>query len=221
MERSDRIFDNHRGTAYIETSFQRPQMAIMKKIATIFVTLLVLGAVVSPAFAEGFYGAVDAGQIKASDACTLAGVSGTTGCNNSATAFRIGGGYQFTPYWGAEVSVATGLRATLGTVGGMEVAGWRLTSLLQASATGTLPLGDAFNLTAKVGIARTALEVLPSARTITATTTKPAFGIGAQYSINKSIAVRAQFEDFGTVGDASTTGTTKLTLLSAGIVFGF
>jgi OmpA-OmpF porin, OOP family len=193
----------------------------MRKFAAVLLAVLVSGTAGSSAWAEGFYGAFDAGQLKASDACVFSAARGTSGCKDSANAFRLSGGYQFTPNLGAEVGVGVGLRSTLGTTGGTEVGGWRLASLIQASATGTLPLGDAFSLTGRVGIARTSLEVLPGPNTITATTLKPVFGIGAQYALTKSVAVRAQFEDFGTVGDANTTGVTKLTLLSAGVVYAF
>lgn len=193
----------------------------MKKLTTILMATVVFGITASPALAGGFYGAFDLGQAKGNDVCTGASVLGAVGCEDTARLYRVAGGYQFTPMWGTEVSVGTGQRATLGTSGGMEVAGWRLASLLQVSATGTFPLSDAFDLTGKVGIAQAKLKVLPSANDVTGTTTKLAFGIGAQYSFTKSIAVRAQFEDLGTVGDANTTGTTKFTLLSAGIIFRF
>jgi len=53
------------------------------------------------------------------------------------------------------------------------------------------------------------------------TTTKLAYGIGVKYDFTEKISGRAQYEDFGTVGNDATTGTTKATLLSAGLVLKF
>ncbi len=193
----------------------------MNKIAAIIVSTLVFCTAVTPTLADGFYGAIDLGQATGKDLCTGASTFGVTGCQDTSTLNRIGVGYQFAPMWGTEVNLGSGLRSTLGSLGGYEVAGWRLALLLQVSATGTFPISDAFALTGKVGIANIKLKILPGANDITATTTKPAFGIGAQYFFTKSFGVRAQYEDLGTAGDANTTGTSKFTLLSAGIVFRF
>jgi opacity protein-like surface antigen len=61
---------------------------------------------------------------------------------------------------------------------------------------------------------------LPGNKDVNSTTNNVAIGIGAQYSITDSIALRAQYEDLGTVGDTNT-GTTKMTLITAGVVYSF
>jgi opacity protein-like surface antigen len=76
-----------------------------------------------------------------------------------------------------------------------------------------------------LGIARTDFKVSGTFGGIgfsdSGTSTNLAFGIGAQYDFTQNAAIRAQYEDLGTVGDTNTTGTTKVTLLSAGVVFKF
>jgi len=81
----------------------------MKKFVKIFAAALIFGTAVSPAMADGFYGALDFGQTKAADACSSnpssqAAGSTVTGCEDKATMYRIAAGYQFYPMWGAELS---------------------------------------------------------------------------------------------------------------------
>lgn len=184
----------------------------------VFAMALIFGATVSPALADGFYGALDFGQAKAKDACT--GLpAGTTGCKDTAPVYRIAGGYQFAPMWGAEVSYAGYGKESAGTLGALSV-DWQLSGL-QVSGTGTFPLGNDFSLIGKLGLARTEIKLTGGGASVSSTNTKFAYGIGAQYDFTKSVAVRAQYEDLGTVGDTNTTGTSKVTLLSAGVVLKF
>lgn len=197
----------------------------MKKI---FWALLLSATISAPAFAsdQAFYGALDIGQTKAGDACSTSGLpAGSTvaDCKETATLYRIAGGYQFAPMWGLEVSYGDYGKANMGTAnvpgfGTIAAGDWKLSGL-QVSGTGTFPLGNAFSLIGKVGIARTDLKL--TAMSLSSTTTKLAYGIGAQYDFTKSVAVRAQYENLGTVGDTNTTGTAKVSLLSAGVVLKF
>jgi len=96
---------------------------------------------------------------------------------------------------------------------------------IQVSGTGTFHLGDAFALTGKIGIAQTDLKITGTcscgiAINQSANSTKLAYGIGAQYAFTNSVAIRAQYENLGTVGD-NTTGTSKVSLLSVGVVLKF
>lgn len=183
-------------------------MKKMTKLAAV-ATLCAIG--LPPAMAEGFYGAFDAGQTNVGDTCN----GGLTGaCNDSSTALRIGGGYQFVPMWGAEISYGTyGNASKSGIAGDWKSSGW------QASGIGTFPVWENISVIGKIGLARTDYKLTASSQS--STTTNLAFGIGAQYRLGEQISLRAQYEDMGTVGDANTTGTTKLTLISAGVIFRF
>lgn len=193
----------------------------MKNPAKSLAAILVFGMAVSPAIAENFYGAFDVVQPTAKDVCNGLPV-GVSGCKNSSVLARLAVGYQFTPVWGAEYSMGTARRATLGAAAnGTEFAGWRLSCLIQLSATGTFHLTDEFALTGKAGLARSELQILPGPYTLKSIVIKPAFGGGVRYAFTRSFAVRAQYEYLGTIGEASTTGTTKASLLSAGLVYMF
>ena len=183
----------------------------MKKMMKYVAATLLYAIALPPAMAEGFYGAFDAGQTNLSDTCN-GGLPGT--CNDSSTALRVGGGYQFVPMWGTEVSYGRyGKASRSGIAGDWQANGW------QASGIGTFPVWENIAVIGKVGLARTDYKLTASSQS--STTTKLAFGIGAQYMLGEQISFRAQYEDMGTVGDANTTGTTKLTLVSAGVIYRF
>lgn len=183
----------------------------MKRTTKIIALALLYGMALPQAMAEGFYGAVDLAQTNEGDACN----SGFVGsCNGTSTALRVGGGYQFVPMWSAEVSYADyGNANTGGTAGEWQASG------LEASGIGTFPVWKDISVIGKVGLARTDLKLTNTSRS--STTTNLAFGVGVQYEFSKAIAFRAQYENLGTVGDANMTGTTQLTLLSAGVLFRF
>lgn len=184
----------------------------MKKIA---IVALLSAFVATPAVADGLYAALDVGQSKGSDACN----NGLPGCKDTGTLIRGAIGTQITPMWGAEVSYGTYGKESLGVFFGVPL-DWEASGL-QVSGTGTFPLGDAFSLIGKLGIARTDLKFSGGGASVSETSINLAFGIGAQYDFAKNIAIRAQYEDLGTVGNANTTGTAKITLLSAGVVVKF
>lgn len=175
--------------------------------------VMTLGAS-APAFAdETFYGAVDIGQTRAADVCNLGG----SGCTSTSAVFRVSAGYQFVSMLGAEASYAYYGKQGLGTRGGAAMGDWKASGF-ELAGVGAFPIVGAFSLTAKVGIAPTTFEVTGPGRSTTVTNL--AWGVGARYDFNRDVGVRAQYESLGTVGDA-TTGKTKLTLITAGIVARF
>ncbi len=189
-------------------------MTINSKVLAVAV---IFGGTVSPAMADSLYAALDVGQSMGKDICT--GLpAGVSGCKDSASLIRVAGGYQFTPMWGAEVSYGDYGKASAGTGFGLSV-DWHLSGL-QISGTGTFPIASGFSLIGKLGIAQTDLKLSGGGTSISATSTKLAIGIGAQYDFTNNISARGQYEDLGNVGDDNT-GKSKLTLLSAGVVFKF
>ena len=176
-----------------------------------FLLIAVLSAAAAPALAQSFYGAVDIGQSKASDVCTGTGISG---CTDTSAVFRVAGGYQFVPMMGAEISYGYYGKQSLGAVGPVSAGDWKASGF-ELAGVGTFPLGNGFSLTAKAGIAPTTFQLTGASRS--STTTNLAWGFGARYDFNRDVAVRAQYESLGIVGDANT-GKTKLTLITVGVI---
>ena len=202
----------------------------MNKIKLGAVAAALLASFSGVAFADGsnYYAAFDIGQSDAKDGCN--GVPATMSCKKTDTAFRLAGGYQFTPMWGAEVSYADlGKDTASGTLLGVSVSGDVKLTSLQLAGTGTFPVSGAFSVIGKLGIARTEVKEtataafggLSASASAKATSTKAAFGIGVQYDFTKNVSARAQYEDLGKVGDVNTTGESKLTLISAGVIYKF
>lgn len=194
----------------------------MKKYATFIMATLIFSSATSQALAENFYGALDVGQTMAMDTCNTNGLPAgitVTGCKDSAILFRIGGGYQFAPMWGTEVSYGSYGKACLCTIntlgnGSLALGDWWLSGI-EISGTVTFPVGDELSLIGKIGIAQTDLKL--TSLSLSATSTNLAFGFGAQYAFNNRIAIRAQYENLGIVGN-DIIGSTRVKLLTAGIV---
>jgi OmpA-OmpF porin, OOP family len=166
-----------------------------------------------PYFQQFFYGAVDIGQSRAPDAC----LPGANGCRNNAAVARAGLGYQFVQNFGAELSYGYYGSQSLGAAGLTSLGDWRASGF-ELSGMGTLPLANSFSLTGKIGIAQTTYEHTAASRSVA--TTNLAWGIGARYSFNDNVAIRAQYEDLGNVGDV-TIGQTHIRLVTAGVVLKF
>ncbi len=200
----------------------------MNKFKAGFVAAAVLASFSGAALAEGsFYGAVDVGQTTFKDGCegTLPGET----CKDTDTVLRGSIGYQLNPnlaveasyanYGAAEFNDNAGLTASLSATG------------FQFSAVGSWPIADALSLTGKLGLALTkgegkAAETTPGIEFTYSNdddNTTLAWGIGARYDINQSVAVRAQYESLGKISFDKTdsTQTYPLNLLTAGVIFRF
>lgn len=180
----------------------------MKTTNQLFAAALVFAALATPAAAAP-YVALDIGQTKAKDACTTA-----AGCQDTAGALRVALGSEFSPQFSGEVSYGAYGKASRGPGNG----DWKLSGF-QLAGIGALPLNDVFSFTGKVGLAATKLDITATGKS--ATSTNLMFGVGALIRLNTDASVRVQYESLGTVGDNNTTGTAKVSLLSAGIVYRF
>ena len=195
-------------------------------------SIALLSALSSTAMAGGFYGAIDLGQTTGKGPCS--DVPAGDSCTDSDTAFRFGGGYQFTPNVGVEANygiLGSGKASGSETVGGVTYTDSieaKFTTL-QIAAIGTFPVANSFSLLGNLGIARTTQDLnwaytagsLSESGSDSKTDTNLAYGIGAQFDISKTIGVRAMYENLGESGDDVNTYKVKLSLLSAGVVFKF
>lgn len=192
----------------------------MKSSLKVVATTFVLTTTASTAIAGDFYGALDVGQTTAHSICSvLPGNMG--GCTNTASLVRIAGGYQITPRFGAEFSYGAYGTAKLAAGSGTS-ADWEMSGL-QLSGTITDPLGAGFSSIFRLGLASTELKLSGSALNVGSyktTNTQFTWGLGVKYDFSQEIAVRAQYDDLGNVGD-NQTGTYKTTLLSVGMIYKF
>jgi len=201
----------------------------MKKIVAVALLTTLISA---PAFAaDGLYAVVDIGQSKVADACQ--GTSGVgVSCTETGTGFRFGLGYQINPNFAVEagyLNVSEAFKLTDSSIPGYTINGKGKGTALQFSGIGIYPVNDTFAVFAKAGLANVKVDVsadvtpaVPGASfSDSGTSNNLAWGLGAQFNFSQNLALRAQYEDLGKVGTASSTDKNKFTLLSAGLVMKF
>jgi len=165
-------------------------MTSLRDIAIIVSTLACAGG----ALAQGYVG-VGIGQSNARVDCT-----DTTLCDKTDTAFKLFGGFQFSPNWGLEAAYydqgkvkQAGVDPTLGNITGE----WK-GSGLGLFGLAVMPL-DRASVFAKLGIVRarvklTATSSIFGGASETQTHTNAAWGLGAGYDFDKAWSGRFEFE---------------------------
>jgi len=110
---------------------------------------------------------------------------GAADTDNNETSWKLYGGYQFNPTWGIELGYND-----LGSYRGSNIESWTL------AGTGTLPIGTDWLLLGKVGAASNHPHFGSENRH-----TDLLVGIGVGYNLQKNIALRLEYEDFGKLSD--------------------
>lgn len=146
---------------------------------------------------------------------TALGASGLS-TDDTDTAFKIFGGYQFTKNWGIEVGyIDFGKTAVSGRVGAAPFNVNLDVTAFTVAGVGTLPLNPSFSLFGKAGLYVWDSKA-SSTGSIIATGndgTDAMLGVGVLYNINKSLAIQGEIEYFG--------GDDTITLFSVGLRFKF
>lgn len=198
----------------------------MNKSSSLIAIVFVAGICVATSAEAGpYYLTVNAGLSRLKDFC--ASPAARFACKDTATAYGLDGGYQFSDMFGLELGYANyGAPKTSGTVSGSNLEVSQQISAFRMSATASFPLSNSFAVTGKLGISNTSATVNstvtpgPSIPGYTASSTALAYGIGVRYKLSNTVALRAQYENLGKTGD-ETTGTDNLSLLSVGITYYF
>ncbi len=211
----------------------------MKKalLSLLFLALAAFGLpVLAQAPLTGFYAGAGVGLAKARSVCTTNWLpAGTTigGCDNKDTGWKLYGGYQFTPHWGAEVgyldfgkqrwAVASG--GVLPATAEAETKAWQLV------ATGTVPLipgstwsSPGFSLFGKLGLYRSDTDVRANGTGVgvsaSGSSTDWTWGLGARWDFTRNVSMRIEFERFNNTGN-NTIGTSDFDIYSIGAMFRF
>ena len=196
----------------------------MKKLTGLFALLAsILGSPLAQA--DPYYITINAGLSRLKDFCSSPAAGFT--CKDSAIAYGLDVGYQFSDMFGLELAYANyGSPKTSGLVSGSNLEVTEEISGLRFSGTASFPISNSFAFTGKLGVARTSLNNIstvtpgPVIPNYTAHTTSLAYGVGVKYNINQSVALRVQYENLGKIGD-ETTGTDTLSLLTLGVSYNF
>jgi OmpA-OmpF porin, OOP family len=167
----------------------------------------------------GWYVGASIGQSKADDFCT--GVPGGVSCEDTDTALRVLGGYQFNKHLGLEVGyhqLGEVSVSALGLFAKVESKAWELL------AVGTLPVADRFALYGKVGVYRGETEAATNvpgfAASMSETNTDLTFGIGLRFDITGNLGVRAEWQKYQDMGGGNI-GEADIDVMSIGLLYRF
>lgn len=209
----------------------------MKKLSAIAISLFA-ASVCTPAFAGDVYVLGSVGQSSFSDdkstvddALRSVGVTNlSSSLDKSDTGYKLQVGYQFTPNLAIEGGyVNLGKEKYSATFTGgtasadAKASGWNIDAL------GIWPVNDSFSVFGKIGLIDAKVELNATATgpggsasaSVSSTDWKSTWGVGASYNINKTVGLRAEYEQFVKLGNTDTTGESTVSLLSVGVVVHF
>lgn len=152
-------------------------------------------------------GALSAAFIAAPAAAELyvGGGVGKSDTDSSENSWKVYGGYQFTPTWGAELGYTD-----LGKYRGAEVESWSL------AGTATLPLADRWSLFGKLGFARNNAEFMGAEQK-----SSTLAGVGIGYSLNQNLGLRVEYEDYGKLANTGVGTNDKGSNLGVSLKYSF
>ncbi|HUW37797.1 MAG TPA: outer membrane beta-barrel protein [Rhodocyclaceae bacterium] len=206
-----------------------------KLIVTI--SLLALASAAS-AQQDGFYGGISLGQANLhADASALdsglsgAGIGGVSSSIDSKdTGFKLRLGYQLSDRIALEGGYIDFGKAKYSGAytlpGAGSVSGQREASGVNFDVLGRLPLDNGFSVFGKAGVLLAHVESKASTAdgsasfSNSANTLRPGLGGGVDYALAKNVDLRAEWERYFKVGNAST-GKSNADLLSAGLNYRF
>jgi len=199
---------------------------------------LALCAVVSSAFADGFYGvgevthsmnSLDRGHFDS--ALTANGATALSSSDKgSGNQWRLQGGYRFNKYLAAEVGYIDFGKAkykadyTGGSANGSLKAGG-----FDAVALVSLPLGDQFSVFGKAGVVAASVKSNLSASgaaaaaggSHTENVISPLVGVGATYKLTDHLDLRADYDYVSGLGKSNKTGKMDSNMVSMGVAYNF
>jgi OOP family OmpA-OmpF porin len=162
---------------------------------TTLAILALAGAALSPvAFAQGYAGG-SIGQSRADLDC-----SGTTTCDKTDTAFKLFGGYMFTPNLGVEGAYYNQGKAKLA---GTDPTLGNVTATYKGDGLGAFVLGvapfDRYSVFGKVGLVSAKIKVDATSSVFGSGSdserhTNIGWGVGAGYEFTKNLGARLEFE---------------------------
>jgi len=168
--------------------------------------LLALAVVSTPAWSqdEGWYIGAGGGSTKFRSACN--GFAGPGSCDDNGVYWKVFGGYQFSSYFGFEIGYVDFGKAELQTTGVSDT--FEATGF-EANLVVTVPFTEAFALYGKFGIYRWDVDRVVTgtgAFTADGSGSDMTYGLGARYNLTNSIALRAEWQRYFSMGDAFTGG---------------
>jgi OOP family OmpA-OmpF porin len=205
--------------------------------------LVPCGSALAQDAAKGFYAGISLGQSKFKDACSSEPEVTVTSCKDNDTAWKLFGGYQFTPNLAVEFGYndfgkakgtatfafanipAPGTTATGSADVAVEATAWELTGI------GSWPLANHFSIYGKLGAYYGEVKAKVNGTitnpplgafggTMKDSNTNLTFGFGARYDFTNNIGLRAEWQRFSKMG-GDNTGKADVDVLGVGVLYRF
>ncbi|NHZ64382.1 outer membrane beta-barrel protein [Massilia genomosp. 1] len=173
--------------------------------------LLAAAAVPMAAHAEGSYVGAGIGRAEQKVAINNFGTYKDTDVG-----VKVFGGFNFDKNFGVEAGYTDFGKIEYGNTG----TGTKGRSFY-AAGTATLPLGEKFALTGKLGVAKNRAKLQMRGGDVKDQKTDALIGVGATYAVTKNIAAYVEFENYGNIAQPAGGGSLKVTVLSTGMRFSF
>lgn len=199
-------------------------------------SLMSAAALAQSAAGTGWYAGAGLGQSRAQDLDRIDGTLGGFGVTSSSavsgidTAWKLFGGYQFTPYIGAEGGY-TNLgkfninSSVAGPTPGTGAGTWEAKNVWSLAAVGTLPITPQLAAIGKLGLAysKVNLDYAAPGTAISQsnTGTSPLYGVGLKYNFTPQTALRGEWERYSNLGDAGTTGKSSVDAWTMSVQYNF
>jgi len=147
----------------------------------------------------GLYLGIDGGQAKARKYC-----EDIVDCHNSDTSLRAELGFQFIRELALEVGYTS--FGTLFKAGNSNVNATQKANAWTASLLAALPLGDAFSIYGRAGLARYQLDssgTVGGVPVASHDSTKPYYGAGLEFDVTKNFMLRAEYQLYRNISGIS------------------
>ncbi|HYY62374.1 MAG TPA: outer membrane beta-barrel protein [Burkholderiales bacterium] len=160
--------------------------------------LLALPAAAQTAM-SGFYVGAGVGQSKAKDWCALGGFDS---CDDKKTAWKIFGGYQFTPNFAVDAGYTKLGKFTASF--GPETEEAKVTAW-EASLLAGAPLVGGLSIFGRLGLYRASVEDVDNLfGTFKHDNNDFTYGLGLGYDVTRNLGVRAEWQRYNKVGGGET-----------------
>ena len=185
------------------------------KHATQAVVLGLAATLALPAAAQmretGFYVGGTLGRAKAQEACNNFGPAAS--CDDTSTAWRVLGGYQFNRNFATELGYHDFGKSSIPGAS-VEANAWEWVGI------GSLPAGPV-SLYAKAGLYRGESKAAGFAGGLSNTNMTWTAGLGVQYDLNRQLALRGEWQKYPKMWGGNLGANTDIDVFSVGGVFRF
>ncbi len=199
-------------------------------------SLMSAAAFAQSAAGTGWYAGAGLGQSRAQDLDSIDGTLAGFGVTSSSavsgidTAWKLFGGYQFTPYVGVEGGYTSLGKfdinsSVAGPAPGTGTGTWEAKNVWSLAAVGTLPITSQWAAIGKLGVAYSKVDfnyASPGAAISQSDTgTSPLYGLGVKYRFTPQTALRGEWERYSNLGDGSTTGKSSVDAWTMSVQYNF